>query len=64
MIALPATVLNEENLLTQLMLRTDWGFALFNPINNDSKRLIGQVIVTGDSLSECERQIQITELTE
>ena len=46
------------------MLRTDWGFALFNPINNDSKRLIGQVIVTGDSLSECERQIQITELTE
>ena len=63
-IALPATVLNEENLLTQLMLRTDWGFALFNPINNDSKRLIGQVIVTGDSLSECERQIQITELTE
>ena len=63
-IALPATVLNEENLLTQPMLRTDWGFALFNPINNDSKRLIGQVIVTGDSLSECERQIQITELTE
>ncbi|XJS10112.1 ATP-grasp domain-containing protein [Aerococcaceae bacterium WGS1372] len=62
-ISLSATNLNEENLLTQLMLRTDWGFALFNPLMNESERLIGQVIVTGDSLSECERQIQITELT-
>lgn len=62
-ISLSATNLNEENLLTQLMLRTDWGFALFNPLKNETDRIIGQVIVTGDSLSECERQIQITELT-
>ena len=44
------------------MLRTDWGFALFNPVGNDPDYLIGQVIVTGDSLRSCERQIELTEL--
>lgn len=60
-ISLPVENVNQEALLTQFMLRTDWGFAIFNPIN--SNQLLGQVIITGDSLSECERQIQITDLT-
>lgn len=63
-ISLPIATLNEEKVLTQLMLRTDWAFILFNPINNESNRLQGQVIITGESLSDCDRQIQITELTE
>ena len=61
-IALPVEELNKENVLTQMMLRTDWGFALFNPIGNHPDFLMGQVIVTGDSLSNCERQIELTEL--
>ncbi|MBG9981644.1 ATP-grasp domain-containing protein [Aerococcaceae bacterium DSM 111020] len=61
-IALPLEQLNRENVLTQYMLRTDWGFALFNPIGNDPDYLTGQVIVTGDSLRSCERQIELTEL--
>ncbi|MBG9984002.1 ATP-grasp domain-containing protein [Aerococcaceae bacterium DSM 111022] len=61
-IALPIEQLNRENALMQYMLRTDWGFALFNPVGNDPDYLIGQVIVTGDSLRSCERQIELTEL--
>ncbi|MCW6659426.1 ATP-grasp domain-containing protein [Aerococcaceae bacterium NML191292] len=61
-IALPVEELNKENVLTQMMLRTDWGFALFNPIGNQPDFLMGKVIVTGDSLSNCERQIELTEL--
>lgn len=62
-IALPVQNLNKENVYTQLMLRTDWGFALFNPMGNEEGHLEGQVIVTGDSIENCERQIQLTEIT-
>lgn len=55
--------LNLEAVLTQYMLRTDWGFAFFNTLSTTPEEIQGQVIVTGDSLLECERQIQITELT-
>ena len=61
-IALPIEQLNRESVLTQYMLRTDWSFVLFNPIGNDPDYLTGQVIVTGDSLRSCERQIELTEL--
>lgn len=61
-IALQVPFLNIDNVLTQFMLRTDWGFTLFNPYSRTTKDLVGQVIVTGDSLENCERQIDITEL--
>ncbi|MDO4432883.1 MAG: ATP-grasp domain-containing protein [Aerococcaceae bacterium] len=63
-IALPVEALNKEHVLTQFMLRTDWGFALFNPVGNDADYLTGQVIVTGDTLKNCQRQIEITELVD
>ena len=61
-ISYPMSSLDQEAVLTQFMLRTDWGFALFNPVKNHSQQLIGQVIVTGDSLESCERQVDITNL--
>lgn len=61
-ISLQMPYLNRENVLNQFMLRTDWGFALFNPVGNAPEDMMGQVIVTGDSLSNCERQIELTEL--
>ncbi|HFI0681999.1 TPA: ATP-grasp domain-containing protein [Streptococcus suis] len=61
-ISLQLPFLNIESVLTQLMMRTDWGFCLFNPVSQHAPDLIGQVIVTGDSIESCERQIQITEL--
>lgn len=61
-ISLQVTHLNLDNVLTQYMMRTDWGFALFNPIGTDVEDMVGQVIVTGESITNCERQIQITEL--
>lgn len=61
-ISYPMSSLDQEAVLTQFMLRTDWGFALFNPIKNASQALIGQVIVTGDSLKSCERQVDITNI--
>lgn len=61
-IAIPVSQLEIEAVKTQYMLRTDWGFALFNPVGNETGDIIGQVIVTGDSLANCERQIELTEL--
>lgn len=63
-IALPVSQLDMEAVMTQYMLRTDWGFALYNPMGNQTKDIIGQVVVTGDSLANCERQIDLTELYE
>lgn len=62
-ISLPLINLNRENVLTQFMLRTDWGFVLYNPIESEPGTLTGYVIVTGESLKACERQIELTELT-
>ena len=59
-IALPLEALNAEQVMTQYMLRTDWGFALFNPMGRNPLDLEGQVIVTGDSLAHCQRQIELT----
>ena len=61
-VAIPVSQLEIEAVKTQYMLRTDWGFALFNPVGNETGDIIGQVIVTGDSLANCERQIELTEL--
>lgn len=63
-ISLPIANLNQEKLMTQFMLRTDWSFIFFNPMSNHGEALQGQVIITGDSLADCDRQIQITELTQ
>ena len=61
-IALPLEALNAEQVMTQYMLRTDWGFALFNPMGRNPLDLEGQVIVTGDSLAHCQRQIELTDI--
>lgn len=61
-IALPLEALNAEQVMTQYMLRTDWGFALFNPMGRNPLDLEGQVIVTGDSLAHCQRQIDLTDI--
>lgn len=61
-ISLQMPYLNRDNVLNQFMLRTDWGFALFNPVGNAPEDVMGQVIVTGDSIANCERQIELTEL--
>lgn len=61
-IAISIDRLNYQNLMVQYMARTDWGFALVNCPQLDHNRLTGQVIITGDSLSSCDRQIEITEL--
>lgn len=61
-ISLPIASLNIENVLTQFMLRTDWHFVLYNPIGSDTSDLLGQVIITGESLTGCERQIELTEI--
>lgn len=61
-ISLPIEALDRDKVMTQFMLRTDWGFALFNPIGNDLDYLTGQVVVTGDSLASCYRQIELTEI--
>ena len=61
-IALPLEALNAVQVMTQYMLRTDWGFALFNPMGRNPLDLEGQVIVTGDSLAHCQRQIELTDI--
>ncbi|MGX7106547.1 ATP-grasp domain-containing protein [Hutsoniella sourekii] len=61
-IAYPLAILDLEAVMTQLMLRTDWGFALFNSTGASERHLTGQVIVTGDSIESCERQVEITNL--
>ena len=61
-IALPLEALNAEQVMTQYMLRTDWGFALLNPMGRNPLDLEGQVIVTGDSLAHCQRQIELTDI--
>ena len=61
-IAVPLEALNAEQVMTQYMLRTDWGFALFNPMGRNPLDLEGQVIVTGDSLAHCQRQIELTDI--
>ncbi|MBD3949234.1 ATP-grasp domain-containing protein [Tuanshanicoccus lijuaniae] len=61
-ISLPLQNLEIENVLTQYMLRTDWGFAFFNPVGQQPEDLVGQVIVTGESIANCERQIELTEI--
>ena len=61
-IALPLAALNAEQVMTQYMLRTDWGFALFNPMGRNPLDLEGQVIVTGESLAHCQRQIELTDI--
>lgn len=61
-IALPLEQLNMESVETQLMLRTDWGFAIFSPIDPEKDIVTGQVIVTGDSIQSCKRQLDITDL--
>lgn len=61
-ISLPLAFLNKEKVMDQYMMRTDWGFAIFNPIGHAADDLLGQVIVTGETLASCERQIQIAEL--
>lgn len=61
-IALPLEQLNYENVMIQYMTRTDWGFAFFNIPSPIGAHVEGQVIVTGDSLAACDRQIEITEL--
>ena len=61
-IALPLEALNAEQVMTQYMLRTDWGFALFNPMGRNPLDLEGQVIVTGESLAHCQRQIELTDI--
>ena len=61
-IALPLDSLNLEQVLTQYMLRTDWGFALFNPIGRAVEDMQGQVVVVGDSLAHCQRQIELTDI--
>lgn len=61
-IALPLEQLNYENVMTQYMSRTDWGFAFFNIPSSIGTHIEGQVIVTGDSIASCDRQIEITEL--
>ena len=61
-IALPLGALNAEQVMTQYMLRTDWGFALFNPMGRNPLDLEGQVIVTGESLAHCQRQIELTDI--
>ena len=61
-IALPLEALNAEQVMTQYMLRTDWGFALFNPMGRNPLDLEGQVIVTGESLTHCQRQIELTDI--
>ncbi|MGF3141661.1 ATP-grasp domain-containing protein [Facklamia sp. P13064] len=61
-IAIPLEYLNIENVMTQYMSRTDWGFALVNFPGQLHNHLEGQVIITGDSLISCDRQIEMTEL--
>ena len=61
-ISLQVPYLNLDSVLTQYMMRTDWGFALFNPLGHEAHDIVGQVIITGDSISNCERQIEITDL--
>ena len=61
-IALPLEALNADQVMTQYMLRTDWGFALFNPMGRNPLDLEGQVIVTGESLAHCQRQIELTDI--
>lgn len=61
-VSYPLEYLDLEAVMTQFMLRTDWGFAFFNPVGNETNVLLGQVIVTGDSLQSCERQVEITGL--
>ncbi|MGO4937580.1 ATP-grasp domain-containing protein [Fundicoccus sp. Sow4_H7] len=61
-IAIPLASLNIEKVLTQYMLRTDWSFVLFNPLGNQPQDLIGHVIINGDSIANCKRQIELTEI--
>ncbi|UUX33822.1 ATP-grasp domain-containing protein [Fundicoccus culcitae] len=61
-IAIPIASLNTEKVLTQYMLRTDWSFVLFNPMGNQPQDLMGHVIITGDTIAGCERQIELTEI--
>ena len=60
-IALPVDQLNEEKLLIQYFLRTDWGFALIPP-SEQYPYLSGYVTITGDTLEDCERQIRLVGL--
>ncbi|MCR8969512.1 ATP-grasp domain-containing protein [Facklamia sp. 7083-14-GEN3] len=61
-IAIPLQHLNIDNVMTQYMSRTDWGFALVNVPGQLHNHLEGQVIITGDSLMSCNRQIEMTGL--
>lgn len=62
-IAYPIEDLNQEAVLTQYMLRTDWAFALFNPIGNPTEQLTGFVTVTGKSIDDCLLQVDVTDIT-
>ncbi|MGX7109197.1 ATP-grasp domain-containing protein [Facklamia miroungae] len=61
-IAIPIEHLNLESVMVQYMSRTDWGFSLVNVPDQWHNHLEGQVIITGDSLMSCDRQIEMTEL--
>ncbi|WP_124058535.1 ATP-grasp domain-containing protein [Vaginisenegalia massiliensis] len=62
-IALPLVDLNYDEVMTQYMMRTDWHFAFFNPRGHSVEDMQGYVIVIGDSIKHCERQIELSRLT-
>ncbi|MBG9980816.1 ATP-grasp domain-containing protein [Facklamia sp. DSM 111018] len=61
-VSIPIEQLNFANVMIQQMARTDWGFVFVNKPSSTANHLDGQVIITGDSLSSCDRQIEVTEL--
>lgn len=61
-IALPVQQLNIDKVMIQYMSRTDWAFAFICDETQQGTQIEGQVIILGDSLNSCDRQIDITEL--
>ena len=51
-----------DKVMVQFASRTDWGFVFANILDPSGTRLEGQIVVTGDSLESCDRQIDMTEL--
>lgn len=61
-ISYPLEALDYEAVMTQYMLRSDWGFVFFNGFINYEPSLLGQIIVTGDKIESCQRQVEITNI--
>ena len=61
-VGIPMQQAKFDKVMVQFASRTDWGFVFANISDPSGTRLVGQIVVTGDSLESCDRQIDMTEL--